>query len=71
MSHIPVHPAQKERFKLNIHGHLHEHNVMHHDDDRGPGGDVEDEFYYSVSCEQVDYTPKLISAIMKERLNND
>ena len=44
LTHIPVHPSQKERFKFNIHGHLHEKNIN-------------DPFYVNVSVEQVNYTP--------------
>jgi calcineurin-like phosphoesterase family protein len=45
LSHIPIHPAQLEsRFKFNIHGHMHSHNIQ---DDR----------YYNVSCEQIGLTP--------------
>ena len=44
LTHIPVHPAQLERFKFNIHGHLHTHSM---DDAR----------YINVSCEQINLTP--------------
>lgn len=54
LTHIPVHPGQLDkRFKLNIHGHLHT-NVL--DDPR----------YINVSCEQVDFKPKLVQDIVKE-----
>ncbi len=64
MTHIPVHPMQKERFKLNIHGHLHEKLVMK----RQPHMLVEDRWYFNGSADQIDFTPKLISEIMEERL---
>lgn len=44
LTHIPVHESQKYRFRANIHGHLHEHNI-------------DDPWYINVSCEQIDYTP--------------
>lgn len=43
-SHIPIHEGSLARFELNIHGHLHA-NV------------IDDPRYFSVCCEQVDYTP--------------
>lgn len=45
MSHIPLHSYQVEyRYRFNIHGHLHEHNL-------------EDKRYINVSCEQINLTP--------------
>jgi calcineurin-like phosphoesterase family protein len=44
LTHIPVHTGQLERWKANIHGHLHTHTV---DDPR----------YLCVSVEQTDYRP--------------
>jgi calcineurin-like phosphoesterase family protein len=44
MSHIPIHPDSRGRFKGNIHGHLHANNVG-------------DPWYYNVSVEQINYTP--------------
>lgn len=44
LTHIPVHPAQLERFKFNIHGHLHAHCLP-------------DTRYINVSCEQISLTP--------------
>jgi calcineurin-like phosphoesterase family protein len=49
LTHIPVHPNQRHRWRLNIHGHLHEHRLS------------DDPFYRCVSAEQVDYTPILLS----------
>jgi len=48
LTHCPVHPSQLEfRYSYNIHGHIHENSL---DDPR----------YINVSCEVIDYTPKLI-----------
>jgi calcineurin-like phosphoesterase family protein len=44
MSHIPIHPDSRGRFRGNIHGHLHA-NI------------VGDPWYYNVSVEQINYTP--------------
>lgn len=50
-THIPVHPNQIERFRKNIHGHLHSEII---DDDR----------YVNVSCERVNYSPIEINKIL-------
>ena len=44
LSHIPVHPESVTRWKGNIHGHLHDRNL-------------EDNRYWNVSVEQINYTP--------------
>lgn len=44
LTHIPIHPGQKQRYDLNIHGHLHSQTL-------------DDPFYKCVSCEQVNFTP--------------
>jgi calcineurin-like phosphoesterase family protein len=50
LTHIPVHPMQKPRYRGNVHGHLHRSNVLLED------GTI-DPWYKCVSCEQVSYTP--------------
>lgn len=50
LSHVPVHPMCLDRWKGNIHGHTHEHNVEsspHHKDKR----------YINVCVEHTNYTP--------------
>lgn len=50
-THIPVHPNSLYRWKVNVHGHLHD-NVITHED-----GTIDDR-YYNVSVERLDdYTP--------------
>lgn len=44
MSHIPIHPQNMERWKLNIHGHMHSNNI----------GDAR---YRCVSVEQIGFKP--------------
>jgi calcineurin-like phosphoesterase family protein len=62
MSHIPVHPESKGRFRGNVHGHLHSNRVLK------PVGWSDlanrvvystdpDPWYYNVSVENIDYTP--------------
>jgi calcineurin-like phosphoesterase family protein len=51
LSHFPVHPSEL-RGRINIHGH--NHYV-----------DVPDERYINVSAEMLDYTPVLISDLVK------
>lgn len=55
LTHIPIHPSQFRRYRLNIHGHLH-HNV------------IDDPRYVCVSAEQVNLTPVLLSDLISERL---
>lgn len=67
LSHIPVHPESKGRFKCNIHGHLHSNRVMmktqwgntrHYDEKIDP-------FYFSVCVEQTDFRPILFEEVKK------
>jgi calcineurin-like phosphoesterase family protein len=51
MSHIPVHPSQLERWKANVHGHLHT-NVL--DDPR----------YINVCVEQTGFKPILLEEVL-------
>lgn len=55
LSHIPVHESQKERFKGNIHGHLHEKTLT-------------DLWYRCVSVEQIHYTP-IAYDVIKEMID--
>ena len=63
LSHIPLHPESvKQRWLANVHGHLHDGQVMREiDDDSGWGPEiarwVPDDRYLCVSVEQIDYTP--------------
>ena len=51
MSHIPLHPdCVTDRFRANVHGHLHANRVLL------PNGDI-DPKYYCVSVEHTDYAP--------------
>lgn len=44
LTHIPVHPCQKTRYRKNIHGHLHSNKI-------------DDPWYVCVSLEHINYTP--------------
>jgi calcineurin-like phosphoesterase family protein len=63
LSHIPLHPDSLYRWKVNVHGHLHDKRVMlspHHIDER----------YQSVCMEQLDdYTPISLEQL-KARIKN-
>lgn len=68
LTHIPVHPRQlEERFKHNIHGHLHDNHVMtiapHHPNLRGfrVSRDIR---YINVSCEVIEYVPKTYEQLL-------
>ena len=56
LTHIPVHPSQFERYRANIHGHLHTNRL---DDSR----------YINVSCEQISLTPISYSEIKNSPRN--
>lgn len=57
MSHIPLHPENLERWKLNIHGHLHSNRI---DDPR----------YLCVSVEQINFEPLDLQYVYDEILPN-
>jgi calcineurin-like phosphoesterase family protein len=63
LSHIPVHPCNLDRYKGNIHGHLHYRSVLKEDGSK-------DLRYFCVCVEHIDYTPvdfELVRAEMKRR----
>lgn len=80
-SHIPLHPESvKERWKANVHGHLHTGRVMIRSplyddwlrrplliasDDPAPPRDVIDPIYLCVSMEHIDYTPIPIEEVYR------
>jgi len=58
LSHIPLHPdCVSERFKLNVHGHLHGNRIMLYNQ--------VDPRYLSVCVEQINYTPISFDDVMK------
>ena len=59
LSHIPLHPdCVSERFKLNVHGHLHGNRIM-------INGEI-DPRYLSVCVEQINFTPISFDDVMKK-----
>lgn len=63
MSHIPIHPHCMGRWKVNIHGHLHNNQVMKEKMD----GERIDERYYNACVERTNFRPKLLDEILHER----
>lgn len=59
-SHIPVHPDSKGRFKGNIHGHLHDRQVMLPNAPTKP-----DPWYFNVSVERINFTPIALEEVRK------
>lgn len=61
LTHIPVHTSQLQRYKFNIHGHLHQNRVKY----SGPycGEAPDDERYFNVSVEQLNFTPILLDHV--------
>lgn len=66
LSHIPIHPASMSRWKLNIHGHLHDGEVTK-DNPYSPGRSMPDERYKCVSVEHTGYAPILLDEVLKQR----
>ena len=52
LSHVPIHPDSKARFKGNIHGHLHSRSLG-------------DPFYLNISVEKINYKPISWEEILK------
>ena len=55
LTHCPIHPTELNyRFTHNIHGHVHENSL-------------DDKRYINVSCEAVDYTPRLFTELIPQK----
>lgn len=55
-THFPVHPNQMTvRYALNVHGHVHANTIM--------DGNQEDQRYFNVSMENINYTPIILDKI--------
>jgi calcineurin-like phosphoesterase family protein len=70
LSHIPVHEASLARFKLNVHGHLHEKRVMKAIGVNAENGNIVygNEFDYRYHCvcvEATDFAPILFEDVLK------
>lgn len=55
LTHMPVHESQFERYRLNIHGHLHTKPLA-------------DQRYICVSAEQLELQPTLLYALIENRI---
>jgi len=68
MSHIPIHEQSLARWKLNIHGHLHNNTVK-----AVPGGpwvgyeESNDPRYFCACVERTNFRPIMLDDILKER----
>ena len=67
MSHIPIHPDSMGRWKLNIHGHLHNNTIKKKIKKMWGTYEVSDDRYYCACVERTDFKPKLLDDILKER----
>jgi calcineurin-like phosphoesterase family protein len=67
LSHIPLHPdCVGERFKRNVHGHLHGNRIMREFYDKVDGICREiDPRYLSVCVEQINFTPVSFDDVAK------
>jgi calcineurin-like phosphoesterase family protein len=65
-THVPIHPSSLERWKLNVHGHLHSNVVENtHMLIDGTITNIPDDKYMCVSVEQVGYTPVHMDVILE------
>lgn len=76
MSHIPIHPSSfGKAHKVNVMGHIHANKVYHsiaYPNLDNPYGEIIykqeiDPRYMCVSCEQINYTPIELGAIIAEK----
>jgi|TARA_R110001632_G_scaffold220484_1_gene350519 calcineurin-like phosphoesterase family protein len=59
LTHCPIHPMElDDRYHKNIHGHIHEKQVM-----LDMWTNIPDNRYICVSCERVDFTPKTLEEL--------
>ena len=64
LSHVPVHPLSKARFKRNIHGHIHNSKVLYNN--KNQALNMEDPWYRNVSVEVIGYKPINFDDIVDE-----
>lgn len=68
MSHMPIHEQSLGKWKLNIHGHTHNNQVMSYPEDFDYNQDVyPDKRYYCACVERTNFRPILLDDILKER----
>lgn len=62
LTHVPIHESCIDRFKINIHGHLHSRRIIKNG--------LIDYRYQNCSVEQINYTPIEFSAL-KEKIKSE
>jgi calcineurin-like phosphoesterase family protein len=68
LTHCPVHERELEfRVPRNIHGHIHEEQIMQLESFGFKDEWVPDDRYHCVSCEHIDYTPVTLEELGIER----
>ncbi len=63
-SHIPVHPCSQGRFAANIHGHLHDNQVMYQLDEYSE--EIPDPFYINACVERNNFTPVNLDELLSK-----
>lgn len=57
LSHVPIHSQSLDRWKGNLHGHLHEHKIMQTPVHTWQDTAKEDSRYINLCVEHINYTP--------------
>ena len=65
LTHVPVHPDSKARFKMNVHGHLHRGYVYKYNK-HGELTKIKDPWYRNVCMDANNYTPIPFEEIQHE-----
>lgn len=66
MTHVPVHPDNLQRFKLNVHGHIHAYDVTYEHVQPGwPTERRKDHRYFNACVERHNYTPIALEEIKR------
>lgn len=66
MSHMPIHVQSLSRWKLNIHGHLHNNTVKLPAVNPRVLTQLDDKRYYCACVERTNFRPKLLDEILHE-----
>lgn len=62
LTHIPVHPSQRHRWRLNVHGHTHTNVVQRWEES---AGFVPDTWYRCASADQIGLAPILLNDLVR------
>ena len=68
LTHCPIHPMELDyRFPKNIHGHIHDNQVMIEQFEYGyKTNTIPDQRFICVSCERVDYVPRTLEELLNK-----